>query len=328
MVYKKEVNLELILADLDPFLLGGLMILSKYPIISRDCIIFTERTKIDSIAAKGVLYAKIALSDQHCFHLFNTHLQATYNDNPQSSKSNDSSSEERPKKIDSSESVRISQLQQLRCFLLEKTKNDDDPIVLVGDFNVNSRHGNSNSNNSDRNHGSEEYLRMMEILRGVEKEFSTESIPNSMNDEKSQRMLFYSREEFNERDMLLEDLGYHPATVGDILEEKGSDGSIREIAREVQLTHPNDQCLSKRLDYIFWLEKKHITLENNGNVISSIKDSDQNFSSTFPFQLKVKERTCRIEHFFIESSDHWQLQSLPFTQLSDHYGVSIELEYS
>ena len=62
------------------FLDGGLLILSKQPIIEQDSIVYTAGHQIDAWSAKGCIYAKIQVgSSEDCFmHVFNTHLQADY----------------------------------------------------------------------------------------------------------------------------------------------------------------------------------------------------------------------------------------------------------
>jgi len=127
---------------------GGLTILSRFPIIASDSIVFSKGISADSLAAKGVLYAKIEVSEKFQFHLFNTHLQASYHD----SKST--------KKLSVFERIRSSQLWELWEFIDKMTGDDSLPIVLAGDMNVIG--------------GSEEYGRMMDLLNG--KYFETEDI--------------------------------------------------------------------------------------------------------------------------------------------------------
>ena len=88
------------------FLDGGLLILSKQPIIEQDSaenhspktirnpslnlsrlplqdsIVFTAGSQIDAWAAKGVIYAKIQVgsNEDRYIHVFNTHLQADQNE--------------------------------------------------------------------------------------------------------------------------------------------------------------------------------------------------------------------------------------------------------
>ena len=56
---------------------GGLVILSRFPIINSSFIPFKYGVLSDSLAQKGVLYAKIEIKNS-VMHLFTTHLQASY----------------------------------------------------------------------------------------------------------------------------------------------------------------------------------------------------------------------------------------------------------
>jgi endonuclease/exonuclease/phosphatase family metal-dependent hydrolase len=56
---------------------GGLVILSRFPIIESAFIPFKYGVLSDSLAQKGVLYAKIEIKNT-ILHLFTTHLQASY----------------------------------------------------------------------------------------------------------------------------------------------------------------------------------------------------------------------------------------------------------
>ncbi len=56
---------------------GGLLTLSKYPIVATEFITFKYCILSDSLSHKGVLYTKIIIKNQ-VLHLFNTHTQASY----------------------------------------------------------------------------------------------------------------------------------------------------------------------------------------------------------------------------------------------------------
>jgi len=120
---------------------GGLVIVSKYPILESDYHVFKESASSDALAAKGVLYAKIELRSDIVVHHFTTHLQASY-------ASKESEKEKFLK-------IRESQLRELLEFINWKTYNDVYPILLLGDMNTNMELGEGPP---------EEYLKMMEIL--------------------------------------------------------------------------------------------------------------------------------------------------------------------
>ena len=51
---------------------GGLLILSRFPILESEFVPYEYGVFSDSIANKGVLYAKIMIKEE-TMHLFNTH---------------------------------------------------------------------------------------------------------------------------------------------------------------------------------------------------------------------------------------------------------------
>lgn len=189
---------------------SGLVILSKFPILEKDFVEFKKSISSDSLAAKGCLYASIHISQNPFFkiHLFNVHLQASYHD------------KKSEKKKAEFEKVRKTQLIQVKEFIDRKTKDDEFPILLVGDFNINGFR-----NSSQKEEDSEEYLWMKDLFS------------------KSYIVVDHIKDKY----------GFHPPTVGDVIENE--DGTI--IPKEVILTHPNDQLRTKRLDYIFSLKRKN-----------------------------------------------------------------------
>jgi len=123
---------------------GGLMIISKYPIVDTQEIIFDRGSQSDSFVTKGVLYAKVKVGSSY-IHVFNTHLQASYgyefeDYNPYTP-------------------IRQKQLKKLTAFIHKMTSKDQYPIMVMGDFNVNARAG------PDDGSDSKEYIDMIEILR-------------------------------------------------------------------------------------------------------------------------------------------------------------------
>ena len=104
---------------------GGLLTISRFPIIEKDWRSYKSGKFSDAIADKGVLYTQIKIQDQ-ILYLFNTHLQATY----LSTDTNE---------IKESLDLREEQLEILRTFINEKVDNGPKGLVMVvGDFNINS----------------------------------------------------------------------------------------------------------------------------------------------------------------------------------------------
>jgi endonuclease/exonuclease/phosphatase family metal-dependent hydrolase len=102
---------------------GGLVIVSRYPIIAHDFHMYKEGAAADALSAKGVLYAKIQYTPDISVHFFTTHLQASY--------------ASREKDRVKFEQIRSIQLLELQEFANSKTAHDCDPIILTGDMNTN-----------------------------------------------------------------------------------------------------------------------------------------------------------------------------------------------
>ena len=132
--------------SLSPTIDGGLLVLSKLPIVKCETLNFSSAAFADWYAEKGVLYCLVQTgpSQDHYMHLFCTHMQATY--------------DEKGKII--SQNVRREQTMQAVEFINKCVNNRDEwPIVICGDMNVQSRK--SPLDGSD----SEEYIDVMKILR-------------------------------------------------------------------------------------------------------------------------------------------------------------------
>jgi endonuclease/exonuclease/phosphatase family metal-dependent hydrolase len=134
---------------LSPTIDGGLLVLSKLPIIKTDFLNFESAAFADWYATKGVLYCLIQCghSQGHFVHVFCTHLQATYTDET--------------KKV--SEKVRAEQLEQMTVFIEKCVRSNHNgagwPIAICGDVNVQCRASAQDGTDSS------EYVAMMKTLR-------------------------------------------------------------------------------------------------------------------------------------------------------------------
>ncbi|KAJ3026123.1 UNVERIFIED_CONTAM: ribosomal 40S subunit protein S1B [Siphonaria sp. JEL0065] len=61
---------------------GGLLILSRYPIVKADKVTYKRGINGDRFTAKGAIYAKIKVAPSNYLHVFNTHLQSSAKDAP------------------------------------------------------------------------------------------------------------------------------------------------------------------------------------------------------------------------------------------------------
>lgn len=106
---------------------GGLIIYSKLPLIEIKKINFNHSCNIDKFACKGFIYIRIKKQNLY-INIINTHLQA--NNGPEDKK------------------IRVLQLKQILDFSNKLNKNE--PLLLLGDFNINYK--------------SKEYYNMIKIL--------------------------------------------------------------------------------------------------------------------------------------------------------------------
>ena len=106
---------------------GGLLTLSRYPIIKKKFRSFSKGCEIDKAVDKGVLYTKIKAHSSRSIHIFNTHLQASYD-------------KHYSEKTKNSFLVRFSQLIDMRNYIIEWLKESppsgEDVILICGDLNI------------------------------------------------------------------------------------------------------------------------------------------------------------------------------------------------
>merc|ERR1711957_12877 len=105
---------------------GGLVILSRFPIVSHSFNVFRYGVVSDSLAQKGLLYAKIKVRNAF-LHVFTAHTQASYFDIGESS-------------FIASFKTRMDQIQQINKIVLKILFSEYnkicDKVFLVGDMNV------------------------------------------------------------------------------------------------------------------------------------------------------------------------------------------------
>ncbi|KAN0008944.1 hypothetical protein ACTFIU_010226 [Dictyostelium citrinum] len=281
---------------------GGLTVISKYPIVVSDYFLYEQGVDSDMLSSKGVLYTKIKVvptgssnDDENFIHLFTTHMQASYAPKSDGSKTVKASATQDQASNYKNDNIRLIQLNQLREFIFEKTFKDKSKIILAGDLNVNGR-----VSKDDPKDG-ESYLQMLELLSHTD-----------------QRDLPTGKKIFSIQDLLRDDFnGEHPPTVGDIKLLKDKQ---QEIPLETVLTNPNDFGCMKRLDYILLFNREFETSMDGGDEVSfkvpsptQLPKQSQHKSVVTPLKGSTK-----VDPFFI--------QGFPFTQLSDHYGVSTILQ--
>ena len=100
---------------------GGVLLFSKLPILKHDSYKFALSSGQDMFVGKGSVYAQIQTTPTESIHVVATNLQSL-SDNS----------------IPECQSVRMNQLRET-VRLIAKNKNDNMPIVVLGNFNINAR---------------------------------------------------------------------------------------------------------------------------------------------------------------------------------------------
>ncbi|CAH9050158.1 Sphingomyelinase C [Pseudoalteromonas sp. CIP111854] len=104
-----------------PFVIrGGVVVLSKYPIISQKAHVFNNSLSgsWDYMANKGFAYVEIEKNTQR-YHLIGTHLQATHDGN-----------------TEQEHEVRMGQLSEIQSFIETENIPVNEPVIIGGDMNV------------------------------------------------------------------------------------------------------------------------------------------------------------------------------------------------
>ncbi|KAJ2719430.1 hypothetical protein GGI07_005209, partial [Coemansia sp. Benny D115] len=229
---------------------GGLVILSRLPVVHSETITYQRGMGPDWLAKKGVMYAKVEVRGEgggvsHA-HVFTTHTQASYGEvvitQPDVKR-------------------RLAQLHEFHGFLervLPKHRAKGEPVVLTGDFNVDARSHVLSSPEEfkyereveDGANTSDEGKAMMAVLRG---HGIDPRVLGPDNQDTFKGDVVY---EFH--DALKERLGYHPVTFGNIVVD--SDGAVRP--RETVLTTMHDNMVMHSIDYVLWYNPDAAEQEN------------------------------------------------------------------
>ncbi|KAJ1967863.1 hypothetical protein IWQ62_001587 [Dispira parvispora] len=282
---------------------GGLLTISRFPIMETDSVTYPRGKYSDWMAAKGALYTKIELSNRSHLHLFTTHTQASY---------------EQVVLVDCPTAmIRRTQFQILHDFVVRKTRDTpvDEPIIIQGDLNVNARVDGKISSNAKDSRSSEEYDIMMGILRGEPTTSANSRSPLTLSPTPPSRENHASNRPpaIHFRDILYDTLGYHPVTFGDIV----LDHSGVPKPRDCVLSAGPCSTSCQRLDYILWGTK-------SANVGNGVQAQDSPFSDSSQSFKAVPIRTY-VAPIYIDDGMKGS-GNCPVTQISDHYGVACEVQ--
>jgi endonuclease/exonuclease/phosphatase family metal-dependent hydrolase len=285
------------------FIDGGLVILSRYPIVETKSRLYSSGVQIDGWAAKQGLYAKIQITPSSCIHVFTTHTQADYASNPTNKWT---------------AQARMHQIEELAEMVRDVASSDPTKgdLFVMGDLNVDARAHNSTNNKERQKISAEERSKWGKW--GEEDKESDEYV----------EMMKRFRDIVG-KDVICTNLlqeahgGIHPVTIGDV--------KVRETgeidALDVVLTDPVTDMFSRScLDYILHFKHKEDRKQrkdfNRGLGKAKEIESDDVSTSTIIEEVVVDTMASRVEPFFLDP----KVIGLPCTQLSDHYGLSASLD--
>ncbi|KAI9308111.1 Endonuclease/exonuclease/phosphatase [Cunninghamella echinulata] len=264
---------------------GGLLIISKYPIIQSDIIQYPRGVHSDWLSSKGALHALIELNQSTRFHLFTTHTQASYDLN---------------NVINQEDTfIRLEQFALLHELISETTSSEYmTPIMILGDLNVDAAvHGPQYPLTYHSKESSKQYTMLKDVLVGN----GVKGSEFGLDDED---VLFAHPWVIKDlTDVVYENYGYHPVTFGDIdLIYDSDNGAQKILPGETILTDHEQLKTVQSIDRIFWSSRKNDIMHINNIKVEPFKVKDNN-----------------------ELTDQ-QKEDIPFTQISDHYGISCSIQ--
>ncbi|GAN04247.1 Endonuclease/Exonuclease/phosphatase [Mucor ambiguus] len=182
--------------------------------------------------------------------------------------------------------VRLSQFAHVHQFIQDTAQDDTHPILLMGDLNVDAAVHNGSSPDVPSYDSSLAYTMMMDVLRG--KGTDLKLIGGENDDDRLSYTSTWRLD--NLTDVPYATFGYHPVTFGDY--KKTSNGTL--VPAETILTSHNQLLTVQSIDRLLWAGNRS---QNHTMTLSDIA----------------------VQHFFVDEKN---ASSYPFTQISDHYGLS------
>ncbi|KAL0093574.1 Endonuclease/exonuclease/phosphatase [Phycomyces blakesleeanus] len=250
---------------------GGLLLLSRFPILESNVVEYPRGAHSDWLARKGALHSLIQLKPGYSMHIYTTHAQASYEPDNMSDVH-----------------IRLSQFAGLHSLMRNTAKEDNFPILLMGDLNVDaSVHKVDEPITRPSKESGYEYKLMMGVLSGEGAQIK----------EGGGRL--YEDPEWS---LQLEDIVYkthkhHPVTFGDVIEVDGE-----FVPAETVLTDASEMMTMESIDRMLWASRG---------------------SDRFEVKSVVLEKFLIRENKALGDDEK---EAIPFTQISDHYGLSCVLE--
>lgn len=274
---------------------GGLVILSRYPIIAGSSLTYEKSSGSDRLASKGVIYARIQIgpSSDDYIHVFNTHMQAhDYGE------------------------TRLEQIKELITFIQEIVQSDNGkihPIIVAGDFNVTAEKTEDwmeisdvtppedKGGGIDNTGPSQEYEEFLEIIEDFSKYFT--------NDLAGEVDLEDSWMELNPQQPGFTWIGKDWIT--------GDKNPYGSIGNSVAISDGEP----KRIDYIFYFEgSDFLKLEPiSANLVPEKPDLLYCFDRKIPIATELSPKS------HIDTSSESECSFKSYT-ISDHLGLNLIID--
>jgi endonuclease/exonuclease/phosphatase family metal-dependent hydrolase len=249
---------------------GGLLVLSRFPIVTSEFHTHPYGILSDSLAQKGWLYSKIQIRDT-ALHLFSTHTQASYfgSDQIASVITRGDQFLEGQKFID-------------QC-LRKHNHKDKDIVLIVGDFNVDAR---------------KPYYPKKEVTKyPAFKRYPDLNKGDQLNEYEAMVHILSDGKRDTIVDILHEQFGEHPVTYG----ASEMDTSLNApVPEETILTHKDDWCSNQSLDYLFQLIPNRIKhLEKSKSMVEKGVNTGGS--------LEIVEKSASVDKLYCDGQTFKQL---------------------
>lgn len=212
------------------------------------------------------MHALVELNATRKMHLYTTHTQASYDlDNIIN---------------EDDTAIRLSQFSLLHNFIYETSHNDNEPIMVAGDLNVDAAvHLKDKPITRPSKESSPEYIKMVDVIRG------TGAIKHPGSED---RWFDHPWKLDDLNDAVYDHYGYHPVTFGDYT--TNDNGKL--IPAETVLTNWDQLMTVQSIDRIFWSDRS---------------------------SNKIRLQSPRVEKFWVKENNKMseeERQNTGFTQIS------------
>lgn len=219
------------------------------------------------------MHAEIELNATRKLHLYSTHTQASYDLN---------------NVINQEDTyIRLSQFAMLHDFIYDTAGESKDPIMVVGDLNVDAAVHPKNVPITTRpKESSPEYLKMVDVIKGtgVLKSADTED-----------RWFDHPWKMHDLRDVVYDYFGYHPVTFGDYTTNE--EGEL--IPAEILLTNWDQLMTVQSIDRIFFSNRESNTIQLHQPTVekfwvkeNKLMDEQERYDTEFTQISGNKHKVC------------------------------------